>query len=515
MARPRTGELIWRKASGTWSARYYDSAGRRRGVSLGTDNAAVARQKLARIVAGDLDPAAATPTESFQEAAERIIATSETDRLRRLKAFACPVLGPLSIERIGRSHVREALKAAVRAEASHGSVLKLRNDISAVLSELCADDVIPTNPALQLKCPRVRKTSGPGWCSRTTSSSASRARARTPSCWCWRSSAAASEACAPATCTHGTGGISTWTAGKRRTCRGPKAKSSERHALPADVVPTLQGWWRREGKPRTGPVFPVRVGKRAGERKQGKISYADRLRAELLRAGLDRHDLHHDTEHTRRVDFHSCRRAYATGLATAGVNVQTAMRLAGHRNPSTHQRYVVRAEIVATPAAALPSFKAPPVPIDSMPAKRRSRKPSSPLASPARVELATNALGKRCSIQLSYGDLAGRGQRVARLAQNENVSGRGFEKTGGSVCGSELAWPGGLSGAPAGLGWGWRHGPHGWPTWARGTSVFRGMAGRAVGASAGSCRCGVGRRRVAMAWGVRATGKLFVAAAAR
>jgi hypothetical protein len=26
------------------------------------------------------------------------------------------------------------------------------------------------------------------------------------------------------------------------------------------------------------------------------------------------------------------------------------------------------------------------------------------LASPARVELATNALGKRCSIQLSYGD---------------------------------------------------------------------------------------------------------------
>ena len=47
----------------------------------------------------------------------------------------------------------------------------------------------------------------------------------------------------------------------------------------------------------------------------------------------------------------------------------------------------------------------------------RTASPSSPdeafrFASPARVELATHALGKRCSIQLSYGDGAGLAQRA-------------------------------------------------------------------------------------------------------
>jgi hypothetical protein len=56
------------------------------------------------------------------------------------------------------------------------------------------------------------------------------------------------------------------------------------------------------------------------------------------------------------VDFHSFRRSYNTGLANAGVNVQTAMRLAGHKNASTHMRYVLIAETLETPAAALPNL---------------------------------------------------------------------------------------------------------------------------------------------------------------
>jgi hypothetical protein len=63
------------------------------------------------------------------------------------------------------------------------------------------------------------------------------------------------------------------------------------------------------------------------------------------------------------VDFHSFRRSYNTGLANAGVNVQTAMRLAGHKNASTHMRYVLIAETLETPAAALPQLvQAPTVP---------------------------------------------------------------------------------------------------------------------------------------------------------
>jgi hypothetical protein len=37
------------------------------------------------------------------------------------------------------------------------------------------------------------------------------------------------------------------------------------------------------------------------------------------------------------LDFHSFRRAF-NGLAGAGLNIQTAMRLAGHKNAGTHMR---------------------------------------------------------------------------------------------------------------------------------------------------------------------------------
>jgi|HubBroStandDraft_1064217.scaffolds.fasta_scaffold154025_2 hypothetical protein len=64
--------------------------------------------------------------------------------------------------------------------------------------------------------------------------------------------------------------------------------------------------------------------------------------------------IYSDTPVSRRVDFHSFRRAYNTALAGAGVNVQTAVGLASHY-PKTHMRYVMAAEAARlVPAAALP-----------------------------------------------------------------------------------------------------------------------------------------------------------------
>jgi hypothetical protein len=57
----------------------------------------------------------------------------------------------------------------------------------------------------------------------------------------------------------------------------------------------------------------------------------------------------------RPLDVHSFPRAYNTALADA--NVQTAMRLAGHRNASTHLRYGMWTGILTTPVAALPSLR--------------------------------------------------------------------------------------------------------------------------------------------------------------
>lgn len=91
--------------------------------------------------------------------------------------------------------------------------------------------------------------------------------------------------------------------------------------VPAAIRLFLDAWWRGQGRPEAGPVFPVRRGRRAGElgpqatitrnfKKQAKQSYADRLRRELLIAELTRHELHEETATTLPVDFHSCRRAY-------------------------------------------------------------------------------------------------------------------------------------------------------------------------------------------------------------
>jgi hypothetical protein len=65
-----------------------------------------------------------------------------------------------------------------------------------------------------------------------------------------------------------------------------------------------------------------------------------------------------DGPSTQRLDFHSLRRSYNTALARAGVNVQQAMALAGHKSPQTHMVYVQLAQhgALETPAAALPAL---------------------------------------------------------------------------------------------------------------------------------------------------------------
>jgi len=168
----------------------------------------------------------------------------------------------------------------------------------------------------------------------------------------------------------------------------------------------LKAWWESQGKPTKGPVFPVRKGDRAGER-QSKRSYARDLRHYLWEAGVHRpltadkgaadalraalmvlrqaeraldaagnskrraaraarlaaeqeakalDALQTETDQTLPVQVHSFRRAYATGLAAAGVAEQLSMALAGHANSATHKRYVKlgRRTALEAPEAALP-----------------------------------------------------------------------------------------------------------------------------------------------------------------
>jgi hypothetical protein len=123
-------------------------------------------------------------------------------------------------------------------------------------------------------------------------------------------------------------------------------------------------------------VLPCRRGASAGQRKGKGVSYASALRDALWAAGIVRPapgferattdaerrklcQIQSGSGELRPLDFHSFRRAYNTALADANVNVnvQTAMRLAGHRNASTHMRYVMRTGRLAAPAAALPTLR--------------------------------------------------------------------------------------------------------------------------------------------------------------
>ena len=119
-------------------------------------------------------------------------------------------------------------------------------------------------------------------------------------------------------------------------------------------------------------------GKRKGAaRLKRGVSFADRLRRNLMLAGVKRHDcerpdvratedtpccrefasdpLYHATEWSLPVDFHSFRRAFSTALAEAGINSQQAMKLAGHADARAHARYIIEAETPRRiPEAALP-----------------------------------------------------------------------------------------------------------------------------------------------------------------
>ncbi len=149
------------------------------------------------------------------------------------------------------------------------------------------------------------------------------------------------------------------------SCLVARSKTAEPQQLeiPKVLRGPLRTWWEHEGRPSAGPVFPVRRGDTAGEHRTTRgTSFAARLRRDLKRAlgwaGIEeRPELFTETKFTRPVDFHSFRRAFNTGLAKAGLNVQTAMVLAGHSDARTHLGYVqLAAEQTAIPEAALPKL---------------------------------------------------------------------------------------------------------------------------------------------------------------
>lgn len=381
MGRPAKGQLIW--TGGGWSGRFYamvDGVRIRTMRPLGTDNRAVAARKLAALVSGAVSVTSAAATETFEVAGRQVVArqkadglTTWHDRLRRLERYAFPLIGAMPVDKIRAADIRAVIDVVLAAGRARDTAKHMIVDCSTILGDLWRDETIRENVAAKVRVPK---------------SAPRNTRARV----------VLTDAEFAAFMSHGgvddelrTIALVSRTFGGMRTSdlhawdwahidtRGwrdayiprPKTKSTDRLGLPDVLIPALKAWWDAHGRPHAGPVFPCRQGPRAGKRKGKGSSYAWHLREALWQAGIVRPKPGFDiatTEAERRtlcviqsgdaecmpVDFHSFRRAYNTGLARAGVNVQTAMKLAGHRSAQTHMRYVIMAETLSAPADALP-----------------------------------------------------------------------------------------------------------------------------------------------------------------
>jgi integrase len=398
--RAPTGQLILRRSG--WYARITATIeGERLRVMrpLGTQNKAVAKRKLARLLASE-NPKTEDITrgETFTEAADRVyealIADVEGDRSRRdelaqLRRYAAPVIGTMAATKVATSDVNAVLDHGKTEGLSRQSVQHLKQRLSNVFAQLKREGAIAFNPVADAEIPKFRdevikeravltdlelaiylawlpteeRFQGAAR-ERQTMSCVSRmfGGQRTSDLHSLRWEGFDVE-----------GGAFTWGYAPRAKTRRPQLLE-----VPAMLRPILRDWWQRAGRPSEGLVFPVtRVGKlgdRVGQERR-HVSHAAAFRRDVqaaFKAARERGDEGAPAETSARwrelftepedgftlpVDFHSWRRGFAQAPADADVNAQQAAALAGHASLAAHARYLRSAgKLRKMPEAALPDI---------------------------------------------------------------------------------------------------------------------------------------------------------------
>jgi integrase len=380
----------------------------RKTVRVGTSDPAVARARARRLAAGEAPDLLAKKSATFEEHARELMAQStlrtKKDRLSRLVKYAFPKMGDIPVADIVVGDIEEALAFASEAVGWTGLVRHLKNDISAILGTLYSKNIIKENAALRISFKRKDNALGGRKIQRVVLPRIvlsdeefeqflaygleQAAEAGTPG--------QLSELYMLALCARCLGGMRTsdlhawrWEHVDTRSWQEtmvPRPKTQghdleewderfdlEPYELPEELVPFLAGWWRRNGCPTEGPVFPVRKGKRLGMHKDRGTSYATPLREALWEAKVyrpqpgfrfDKPDpalcaLQSGIARRRAcVDFHSFRRAFVTATTSkrAGLSMAESMRLADHSDPATHARYRRDEGARVIPGSVLPNL---------------------------------------------------------------------------------------------------------------------------------------------------------------
>jgi integrase len=450
MARKLTGSLELRKD--VWHARITvrrsDGTVKRPWYSLETSDHTAAKRKLARLVRQSesiISPealadaaAGASTVAEYEETwhARRVVqgVVSAEDERRNFTLHIKSEIGAVAIDEVKTAHIRSVIDAAMTKGLKRATLVHIRGVMFRLFKSAWQEELIETNPVDRVAIPKMREV-------------------RKERVILTDEEIAKYLGCADvdlelrlvSLVARVEGGMRTgdllqwdWSMINRvhfAGCFVPRSKTGRPQALevPEVLRPFLRTRWEEAGRPESGPVFPVRRGPRAGEKKQSRgNSYARALRRDLLRAGVIRHKctrpalveangelvpnklvmsgkaccpnmahdpLHSETATTLRTDFHSFRRAFSSALAAGNVNTQRALRLAAHSDEKVHMRYVMDTpEMRRIPETAIPRD------LPQLVANQNARsKIPKDLARPDRFERPTTGFEVRRSIQLSYG----------------------------------------------------------------------------------------------------------------
>ena len=108
-----------------------------------------------------------------------------------------------------------------------------------------------------------------------------------------------------------------------------RGKTYETREIPLNkfALKTLRGWWMQRGQPKSGYVFTIDGGRLGNLKKSYYLA--------LAAAGIKRKN-----SKGQRVNWHSLRHTFGSMLGAAGVDPTTLMKLMGHANMATTQRYL-------------------------------------------------------------------------------------------------------------------------------------------------------------------------------
>ncbi len=410
-------------SGGTWKGRLQttrkDGAGNdvvvRPNFDLGTDQKSKARrimdriaeaiergedpEKIAPVVGGEPETFASYATAWHQRRHARGV-VSASDDLQRLQDHIFPVIGPMSVRAVKARNVRDVLDEAVEKGLASQTVQHIRKVMFQVFRDAVVDELVETNPVEKVRTPEIRAVKKErvillaGEFERLMTHLNALVRGGIEPLETHRFAHATQErrrqsarelramcACAPTMGGMRTSDINRWDwvmldapVFTKAVIPRSKTGAPQELEIPAPLRPYILDWWEAAGRPTSGPVFPVRRGKRSGKaRVERGTSYAKRLRQACRAAGLTRPELYEETTYTLPLDFHGFRRLFATRSGAAGVPVQVSAALANHADLATHQRYILDQDPVYR---RIPAGVVPPLPTLSVSATVSGHEPS-------------------------------------------------------------------------------------------------------------------------------------------